>query len=221
MKTLLLSFLFLQIATPLKSFALPVLNENVANSGVLTIYPDHKNPNQFYIAPNVAMIAKNSNGVPIFSYYDTRKSLFKPIGIMQMTLVPAYTLDDLNQAKAAILAKNPNAIFSGVPFIKSELALTGELKSIISDNQCQHLAGLIGQEQACVLELNNNGRYVFAKSIQNKLLFTTLQFNYSIQAVTSKADGSYADMDAVFGIAVRIDGDQLSQYPQLMQFLDI
>jgi hypothetical protein len=48
------------------ALALPVMNENVANSGVLTIYPDHENPHRYYIAPNVVVIATNAKGTPHF-----------------------------------------------------------------------------------------------------------------------------------------------------------
>ncbi len=221
MKNIILPLVLGLQLTSIMGLALPVVNENVANSGVLTIYPDHKDPNRFYIAPNVAMIAKNSRGIPVFSYYDTRKSLFQPIGIMQMTLVPSYTLESLEVAKLSILAKNPKAVFSGVPFIRSELALTGSLKSLFSDSRCNHIAGLIGQEQSCVIELTNNGRYLFAKAIRHKLLFATLQFSYSIHAVRLRANNTYEDIEISHGIAVRIDGEQLSQYPHLIQKLDI
>jgi hypothetical protein len=211
----------ISILSSVISAAIPVVNENVANSGVITIYPDHKDPNRYYIAPNIVMIAKTSRGIPVFSYFDTRKSFFKPIGIMQMTLVPAYTHDQFESAKAAILIKNPNAVFSGVPFVKSELTLTGDLPSIISANRCNHIAGLIGQQQSCVIELTNNGRYLFRKSIKNRLLFTTLQFEYTIHAVRLLADGTYQDTEMTHGIAVVLDGDQLADYPQLIQTLEI
>ncbi len=221
MKKLILSAFLAAQMISISAWALPVVNENVANLGVLTIYPDHKDPNRYYIAPNIAMISRNSQGVPVFSYFDTRKSFFKPVGIMQMTLVPTFTLEALEVAKSRIIAKNPHAVFNSVPFIKSELALTGTLKSLFSDNLCNHIAGLIDQEQSCILELTSNGRYLFAKAIRHKLLFTTLQFNYTIHAVRLKADGTYEDIEIQHGIAVRIDGDQLSNYPHLIQRLDI
>ena len=221
MKNLNILLFSISILSSATSIAIPVINENVANSGVMTIYPDHKDPNRYYIAPNVVMIAKNARGVPVFSYYDTRKGFFKTIGIMQMTLVPAYTHDQFESAKAAILQKNPNAVFSGVPFVRSDLVLTGDLPSIISENRCNHIAGLIGQQQSCVLELTNNGRYLFKKSIKHRLLFATLQFQYTIQAVRLLADGKYQDTEITHGIAVVIDGDQLADYPRLIQTLDI
>jgi|GEM_PF-3259783 len=196
--------------------AIPVVNENVANSGVMTIYPDHADPHRFYIAPNVVMIAKNQNGIPFFSYSEYRKNLFQNVGVMTMTLTPAYTREELDTAEASIIKKDPSAQFSGVPFIASSLQLTGELPALIAENQCDHDAGLIGQEQACSLALTSQGRAVFLSALLRKTIFTTLQFDYEIQAVIRLANGSFQDQSIHHGIAVRIDGDQLSQYPQLI-----
>jgi hypothetical protein len=217
MKTLLLLTILLK---SMSAFAIPIVNENVANSGVMTIYPDHKDPHRFYIAPNIVTIAKSSNGRPWFSYSEYRKSFFNILGVMQMTLVPAYTREELEQAKSEILKKDPAAEFSGVPFIESTLALTGALPELIIENQCNHKGGLVGQEQACALVLTSKGRYIFYKALEKKMIFTTLQFEYSVQAVVRKADGSFADQIIQHGIAVRIDGDQLSKYPELIYRLN-
>jgi hypothetical protein len=206
-----LSFLFTHLA-----LAIPVVNENVANSGVMTIYPDHADIHRYYIAPNVVMIAQNSAGVPYFSYSEYRKNLFQNMGVLNMTLTPAYTREELEGANADILKKDPAAQFSGVPFVASSLQLTGELPALIADNQCNHEAGLIGQEQACSLILTPKGRSVFLGALARKTIFTTLQFEYEIQAVIKLADGSFKDQSVQHGMAVRIDGDQLSNYPQLI-----
>lgn len=197
------------------AFAIPVVNENVANSGVMTIYPDHADTNRFYIAPNVVTIAKNSEGIPLFAY-DEYVRHFSTVGLMQMTLVPAYTREELEIAKAEILKTKPNAQFSGVPFIESSLDLTGELPEIVEMSQCNHIGGLIGQEQGCIIQLTKRGRNLFYSALNQKKIFTTLQFEYSIQAVVRKADGTFVDQTVRHGIAVRIDGDQLSNYPQLI-----
>jgi hypothetical protein len=201
------------------SLAIPVVNENAANSGVITIYPDNISSHRFYIAPNVVMITKGEDGVPIFSYVEYRHDFFSVAGIVQMTLVPAYTREELEAAEAQILKKDPLAEFSGVPFIESKLELTGELQDLIEENQCNHQGGLIGQEEACSLLLTSKGRALFYKALKSKTIFTTLQFQYSIQAVVRKADGSFADQLLIHGIAVRIDGDQLANYPQLIHRL--
>ncbi len=201
------------------SLATPIVNENVANSGVMTIYPDSHDPNRFYIAPNVVMIGKDQTHKPYFSYNEFKKNIFGIIGIMQMTLIPAYTREELETAKAELLKRNPQAQFSGVPFISSSLELTGELPELISENKCNHAGGLVGQEQACTMVLTKKGRTLFLRSLEKKTIFTTLQFSYSVQAVVRKGDGSFADQKIEHGIAVRLDGDQLSQFPDLIHRL--
>ena len=118
-----------------------------------------------------------------------------------------------------MIAKKTNAQFSGVPFIESSLELTGELPEIIETNYCNHVGGLIGQEQSCTMMLRSKGRKLFYYALSKRTIFTTFQFQYSIQAVIRKADGSFADQLITHGIAVRIDGDQLANFPQLIQIL--
>lgn len=209
--------ILISILTVKTIYAIPVVNENVANSGVMTIYPDHADPHRFYIAPNVVTIAKNSKNTPLFAYYEYKTGLFDTRGVMQMTLVAAYTRDELETAKSEILKKDPAAQFSGVPFIESSLELTGNLPAIIVSNQCNHAGGLIGQEESCSMVLTSKGREIFYRALATKNIFTTLQFEYSVQAVIRKADGTFADQLIKHGIAVRIDGDQLAKYPNLIQ----
>ncbi|WP_413290552.1 hypothetical protein [Bdellovibrio sp. HCB337] len=199
--------------------AIPVMNENVANSGVMTIYPDHADPHRYYVAPNVVMIATNKKGTPHFSYAEYRRNLIYKVGVIAMTLVPAYTREELDVAKAEILAKDPLAEFSGLPFIGSSLALNGALPELITSNECNHAAGLIGQEQACSFVLTDKGRIFFLKAIERKMLFTTLQFEYQVQAVLRLADGTFKDATITHGVAVRIDGGQLARHPRLIRRL--
>jgi hypothetical protein len=134
-----------------------------------------------------------------------------------MTLMPAYTQEDLGAAKAEILAKDPEATFSGVPFMNSALTLNGVLPELISSNECNHVAGLIGQEQACSFVLTSKGRMFFLKALERKTLFTTLQFDYEVQALIRLADGSFQDKVIHHGVAVRIDGAQLAKFPRLIR----
>lgn len=56
--------LFLQEAS-----ALPLLAENAASrvSELLTVYPDHQDPNKFYYFPNAAVLSRDSDGKPMFT----------------------------------------------------------------------------------------------------------------------------------------------------------
>ncbi|MGZ3769140.1 MAG: hypothetical protein ACXVCP_06735 [Bdellovibrio sp.] len=210
-----IALIFIMMATS-SAFAIPIVNENVANSGTMTIYPDSQDSHRYYVAPNVVKIATAKNGVPFFSYGEFRKNLFTKVGVISMTLVPAYTREELELAKTEILKKDPQAEFSGVPFVASSLSLTGVLAELIGENECNHTAGLIGQEQSCSIVLTSKGRTFFLKAIQRRALFTALQFEYTLYAVVRRADGSFGDQQVNHGVAVRIDGEQLSKFPQLI-----
>ena len=215
MKNILCALIFLFAGSTV--VAVPIVNENVANSDVMTIYPDHADAHRFYVAPNVVMIAKNEKQVPLFAYAEYNRGFFERVGVITMTLVPAYTRDELEKAKTEILAKDTTAVFSGVPFIESKLELTGILPDLIEKNDCNHVAGLVGQEQSCSFVLTGRGRQLFLRALERRALFITLQFQYSVQAVIRKADGTFGDQVISHGIAVRIDGDQLSKFPQLLR----
>lgn len=211
-------FAFIAILTGFNAHAIPIVNENVANSGMVTIYPDHQDPHRYYIAPNVVKISLNERGVPNFVYNEFRNSVFGSYrGVIQMTLVPAYTREDLEIAKAEIRQKDHAAEFSGLPFVASKLELSGEIPELIESNNCNHAGGLIGQEQSCTMVLTPRGRRFFINSLEKKTMFTTLQFYYTVDAVRKVADGSLRDQEIQHGIAVRIDGGQLRNFPDLIK----
>ncbi|NUN05097.1 MAG: hypothetical protein HUU57_04975 [Bdellovibrio sp.] len=206
-----LILLFLTLIYCAGTFALPVMNENIASGGIVTIYPDHQDPNRFYIAPNIVTVAKRDNGKAAFTYSENRINLFQKIAHVQMLLSAAYTTDDLNVAKDFILKSNPNAQFSGLPFIQSSLEMNGELADLISQNECVHEAGLIGQQQACSMTLTPRGRTLFLKSLSRQALFLTLSFKYSVWGVARRADGGFADQPITHAVAVKIDAGELTR----------
>lgn len=204
-----LILLFLTLVYSVGSFALPVMNENVASSGIVTIYPDHADPNRFYIAPNIVTVAKRENNKAAFTYSESRLNLFQKIAYIQMLLTAAYTTEDLKVAQEIILKNNPNAQFSGLPFIVSSLEMNGELPDLISQNECCHEAGLIGQQQACSLTLTPRGRTLFLKALSRNALFLTLSFKYSVWGAARRADGGFADQMITHAVAVKIDAGEL------------
>lgn len=208
--------LFLGLLSGGVANAIPVVNGNVSNSGIITIYKDHKDPHRYYVAPNIVMLSRNNEGIPLFSYGEYRKNIFDKVGVMNMILAPAYTRQELEEAKAQKLKEDPEAQFSGLPFIESSLVLTGTLPELIQVNRCNHKAGLVGQEQGCNLVLSSKGRSMFFKALKNKTLFMTMQFEYKVMGVVELADGSYKDQEINHGVGVRIDGEQLAKYPQLI-----
>lgn len=214
MKSLLLIGLLL-IGGP--AFAVPIVNENVANFGVITIYPDHADPNRFYVAPNVVTLSVDNQGIPVAGYYEFTSVEGYSRALLQMTMTAAYTREEFEAAKNAILARNPAAQFSGLPFVGSKLVLNGQIKDLIRQNECNHIAGLIGQEQSCSLLLNLRGRNAFRDAVKQKKVFLHLQFEYTVKAFVKNAAGGLADYDLTHGIAARISGEQLSKVPNLLK----
>lgn len=202
------------------AWAVPVVNENRADSGIVTIYPDHADPNRFYVAPNIVLIAREGE-VPMFSYHEVRADVpvfwpfAKPVAVLQMLLVPTYTREELEVAKAKILAANPAAQFSGLPFVSSDLMMSGEAPLLIKEHKCSHGAGLVEQQQACSMVLTERGRSVFKRAMNNRSLFTTFQFTYQFSGFARLPDNTFREQMITHGIAARIDGDQLAKFPQL------
>jgi hypothetical protein len=197
--------------------AIPVVNENVANSGIITIYPDHVDANRFYIAPNVVTLAQDAAGLPVIAYNEFTSSSGTKKALLQMNLTAAYTRVELEAAKTGILAKNPAAQFSGLPFISSELKFDIPIEELISKHSCNHPAGLVGQEQSCTILLTRRGREFFRKAVATKSVFVTLSFEYIVKAVVKNAANQFENIDMKHGIAARLGGDQLAAVPGLLK----
>jgi hypothetical protein len=188
------------------SIAAPVLNENVADSGLITIYRDHVDANRFYIAPNVVKVAKNAKGQPEFSYTVYSTGFFSHNAILQIVLEPQYTQDDLVAVEKIMSAKNPQAQFSGVPVISAGVSFENIDKDLIEENGCNHAAGLVGQQIACTLHLSSKGNEVFTKLINAGQLVSTMSYIYRVNGMIQKPDKSYDPYIGEWGVAVVIDG---------------
>ena len=216
MKTILITLTLLIINN---ANGAPIINDNAAiNSGFITMYPDHKDPNHFYLAPNVVTIAQDEYGRPNFTFTEYKNNIFSAKrGIIQMTLLPAYRNEDFEQAKQIVLTKNPKAYFSALPFIRSELKLTGDIDPLIEDQQCNHVAGLVGQEQSCVIMLSPLGRKTFLNAVNQKKIFMTLQFKYEIEGFIEIDQGKYESQTVKFGVGAIIDGKLIAGHPELIK----
>ena len=100
-----------------------------------------------------------------------------------------------------------------------QLLFSASLKELISDHECSHIAGLIGQEQGCQILLTGKGRKLFYKSLEGRTIFTTLQFIYTVDAMIRTATGGLERAERTHGVAARIDGGQIADYPQLIHIL--
>ena len=210
-------FCILTISISSMATAVPIMNRNEAGSSTyITIYPDSHNKDLFYVAPNSFVISKNEAGRPNFNYIELSQNWFQKKAIIQMTLTAAYNQDDIENTFNGIKEKNPNAVFTSLPFSKSNLSTTGPLKGLVEENHCDHIAGVVGQEQACSFVLTPKGRSAFLKAIQKKALFTTLQFDYTVDAFVQLPDGGYEIRQFTHGVGALVDGAMLAEFPHLI-----
>ena len=196
-----------------QAHAVPVMNENSSVSQNTTIFPDHADPNVFYIAPNVISLCLDQDNTPRFSYQDwnTRAGTN---GIVQMTLCARYHDAELAAAKADLLSKHPAARFIALPFTASRISFDTVLAPLILKDFCSHTAGMVGDEQSCSFRLGPQGRRVFLKQVRSRLALT-MQYYYSVAGFIRLPSGAFAPFASDFGIAVRVGGEELKNHPEL------
>lgn len=213
-------FVFFVLLNGFLAHSVPVINENVAQFELVTVYPDHQDKHRYYVAPNVVNIAKNDKGIPIFSYNDYRKKLFNIVGSLKMTLKPQFKSDEMRAIEQQILKKDPLAIIVSIPIKASELEMSGQLSEIIDSHSCSHISGNMSQEQSCSIILTSVGRNLFLTSIDRKALFLTLNWIYRFQGFVKLPDGQFALTEIEHGVAAKISGDELSEFPQLLDIME-
>jgi hypothetical protein len=199
-----------------QAFALPVLNANTPGAVNVTVFPDHADATLFYLAPTVFVIAKREDGVPNFSYMEYKTNGYRR-AIVQTTLRPDFSYDEIEKAKAAILANVPAARFTSLPFEDSKVNFIGSLAPLLVDSDCQHPAGTVADEQTCAFHLRNSGVKVMRPMFKTGLTITT-QFVYTINGVRQNADGTYSNHANSYQVAGRLGGPELAAHPEL--FID-
>lgn len=215
MKKLIILSMLLGLASTGSAPALPVLNANTPGAETVTVFPDHADPNLYYTAPTVFTVSKNEAGVPNFSYIEYLTSGYRR-AFIQATLRPNFTYSEMEKAKQNILAINPAARFTALPFEKASVSFTDSLKVLMVESDCQHPAGTVGDEQTCAFHLRNQGVKVLRPMLKKGLAITT-QFVYTINGARQNADGTYENQLNTYQVAGRIGGPDLAAHPELFQ----
>ncbi len=195
--------------------AAPVVNSNAPGAVKSTVYRDSVDPDLYYLAPTSMQIEHDSNGAPLFSYIE-RGGFFSNHAIVQAVLAPKYDDAELVAVQKRILGVNPRARFTAVPFVESKMVLGTTLDSFIVASDCGHEAGVVGQQQVCSFELNDQGRRVLRDSFK-KMITISLNLQYSVDGVIADGKGNYSKEVARFSIAAYFGGEELSRYPQLFR----
>jgi hypothetical protein len=216
MKKLIPLTLLATLASTGSAFALPVLNANAPGAETVTVFPDHADPNLYYTAPTVFTVSKNEAGVPNFSYVEYLTGGYRR-AFVQTTLRPNFTYSEMQKTKQQILAMNPAARFTALPFERARVAFADSLKDMMVQTDCLHPAGTVGDEQTCTFHLRNQGVKTLRPLLKKGHLAITTQFVYTINGVRQNADGTYTNQLNEYQVAGRIGDSDIAAHPELFQ----
>ncbi len=185
--------------------AAPVLNENEAINSASQIYPDSVNANLYYFTPQYMGLCNGEDGKVQFSYAEFRPAGFlkQKRGLMVATLCTKEHEAEMNAAIAAVRGKNPKAQFVGLPFTNSEVMFSDEVfQMLIEKSACNHIAGVVGQEESCSAIFSPKGKEVFKKTLRSGLSIV-LQFKYTVDGVI-RTPAAVQPKTSTFEIAAKI-----------------
>lgn len=194
--------------------AAPILNENLAASGLITVYGDSQDPNLFYYAPNYMGVCRDESGSSLLAYRAYVNSSGYRRGLVMTTMCLRYG-KEIEGVIAEIKTRIPTARFAGVAFTSSRMVLNDEvLSGFLASNSCDHPGGVIGQEQACSFVFNSSGRAMFTE-LMKKGLGLVLNFEYNVHGVRRNATGGFDDAVGTFYVAARITKEDAVHVPEL------
>jgi hypothetical protein len=192
--------------------AVPVLNRNVSTTGsTITIWPDHKDPNQFYYAPTRMRVALK-DGRPLITavdYYEGSCRWGRRCErrmLLTTFFEAAYNESDLNDTQRKILTMNPNANFVPVPFISSQVQFGTTLASFIEEHNCSPVGGQTADLVPCTIVLNQQGVYRLLPALQQGKLLA-FNFTYKLMGAVESASGQFKDFETEYSIAVNLGGE--------------
>ena len=137
--------------------------------------------------------------------------------VIQTILHPSVNQEDLAAAEQRVLALNPRATFTSLPFLSSTIEISGDLSPLIESSDCHHEAGNMLDDTTCILTLSPRGRVALINPLRSSS-GVVVNFAYNVYGVVEQADGSYLDQSLNFAVAGRIGGPETKPYPEL--FLD-
>ena len=213
MKAFLILFFIFITAGPAQ--ALPVLNESVANREFITIFPDSKDPDLFYIGPHFMTLADDEQDIPLFSYTEYRKGL-KRKAIVQTVMKADFHVSERDEAIAEVKHRHPKARFANLPFISSQMIFHHPMGDLIDENTCNHPAGQIGDEISCSFRFNAKGIKYFRAQMSKNLTFA-LNFEYGVAGCLADGAGGCEAETLTYAVAARITSDLIRDFPELFR----
>lgn len=202
--------------------AAPVLNHNMASAGNnITIWPDHKDPDQFYFAPTIMKLAKDSSGKAAFHGFEFEDNCRMIRGCRRKFLMTSYfeagyRNQEFQEAKSKIQQLRPKARFSPIPFMGSSVDFGTVLTPFIDTHNCSAMGGQSTDVLPCTIVLNEKG---IRNLVPNLLGGGLVAFNYryKILGVVDVGAAQFKEAEKEYSIAVNLGGEDLKNHPDLVQ----
>ena len=195
--------------------ALPVMNDNVSTSKMVTMYKDHIDKNKFYIAPNFMGLVIGENNVPLFSYNEYKKNIFKRKAIVQSILETKFN-DDIEVAITELKKRNAKASIHTLPFLESKMKFGEVLNELIEQSDCDNYGAQIGAQMSCSFRLSPRGRNLFKRQIKDNIIIT-MTYEYTISGCILDAKNICQPERFKYGVAAYLGGGELMKFPQLFK----
>ncbi len=208
-----------------QAWAVPVVNKNMAAEGTfVTIWPDHKDPDHFYFAPNFMKIALDVKSTPKFHYTEYWKGNCGRFGsavggckkraLVTTLLAAGYEMEQLGIAEAGIRKLRPQARFSAIPFLASEVQFGETLSAFIEEHECAPRAGQAADEIPCTLTFNKRGIDKMVPFLNSGRVIP-FKFIYKISGLLEDGEGKFEMTTLNYGLTVNLGGEMLVNHPDL------
>lgn len=186
-----------------ESQALPVLREAAGDlglGGMVTIYPDHRDPTLFYFMPDKTDFSRDvRSGVPLFglnTYGAEQSDVSKVFGYMTFTVQPAIS-DSVRKQLDLFMQKNPQARLAPLPVGESYMTIGQSRQGEVSQGGADFFknfdlppyAGLLETQVGGNAYLTGIGAKVMTNAIKNPSLLN-LNLCYTVDGVTPHMDAT-------------------------------
>ncbi len=208
----------------LKSFALPILDETAASNTFMTIYPDHKDRDLFYVVPKTLEIAiDRETKKPLFSYQESKehckwpKISCRPKAVIKVLLKPKYDKIQLSHIRPKLLNRSAAPVIVGAPYSYSYMQLEHTFNEINAEKSfCEHKAGQAGTFQACVLHLTEKGVELNRKTLKEAMNFV-VHLEFKVKGLVHGENFKLMPYELDLGVSGTVGSSVLRYHPDLFK----
>jgi len=156
---------------PLFASAAPRMDSAVGSetAQLVTILPDHEDPNLYYVFPQSSEVLRKSDGRQDFTYIETRK--YRPWGIrvesaeLAIGMRLSYETDALKQKIAEIRSSNKSAKFTAVTGFNTSVEGHQYVNQYFLDSDCPMIAGPLEVPVYCNIRIKPEMSFGFRQLI--------------------------------------------------------